>query len=325
MPYRLTLAFYPLLAGGLWCGGAGVRTTAGADSAAAEAPLNAVVADAAADVPVRLQYRYSPGQVLRYLTTDESVVEVEHSDETTSIKYSTKTWKHYRVKSVANDGSALVELTLDRVVMSASGADGEAGFDSQRPGAPPAQFAHVMDSIGRPLVDLTFSSAGRITLVQAPAAGPAMRSTPTAANLERDAPTPLVLPSEPVTVGSVWHERFEIPVLVEESKLTRNVRMQRTYTLAEVSDGVARIDVETIVLTPLSDPQWEAQLIQRTPSGVLTFDIERGQLLSKQTYLNNQVVGHEGAGSKLKVVRTYSEVLEVPDEPRAAQTAAAGD
>lgn len=273
----------------------------------------------AAPAAVQLQFRYEPGGTLNYVTTDESTVEVEHASEGTTIRYATTVWKHFRVRSVEADGAAVLDLVFDRVRMSASGDEGSAEFDSDLPGRPPVQFAHVLDSIGRPTATFTVEPSGRIRHAEAIASAPGPRPSRDSAAVDRDIPSAVALPAQPVSVGDTWQEPFQIPVLMDETKLTRNIRLQRNYTLTAVRDGVATIDVDTVVLTPINDPKIEAQLLQRTPSGVALFDIARGVLLSKRTYLNNQVVGHEGPGSKVKVIRQYTETLANP----AAETAAA--
>ena len=267
----------------------------------------------AATMRYRFRYQYEPGEVIRYVVSDESVVEIEHASEGTTVEYSTKSWKHLKVRSVDEDGTAVLQVQLDRVRMSAKGADGKVEFDSREPGTPPPQFAHIINSLGRTLVDMTVAPTGKVTSLRKPGQREEKGRDISPAHLERDSHGPVTFPEDAVAIGDSWSERFDVPVLLEETRLTRNIKLQRTYTLTSVEKDVATFDVETIVLTPLSDPKLSAQLIQRTPSGIVQFDLKRGRVLAKRTFLHNQVVGHEGPGSKLKLVRTYVETIDSED------------
>ena len=60
----------------------------------------------------------------------------------------------------------------------------------------------------------------------------------------------------------------------------KEVKTQQKFTLLKVDDGIAQIEVETQILTPIHDPMIEAQLIQRASSGIVRFDIQRGRGIS---------------------------------------------
>lgn len=302
---------------GMWacvCGMSLLAARMDADEASPPVPTP-TVSSAAADVPVpeedgassptiALQYRFLPGQALHYVTSDVSIVDVEQGGEATTVKYSTQTWKHYQIRSVDADGTAVLEIVIDRVLMRAEGDGKVIEFDSRQPGPAPAEFSHLLDAIGRAAVAMTVTPSGRMESAEL-RLGAATRPLPLQ---DRDSQLLAALPAEPVAVGAVWKERFDVPVKVE-GKLSRNIRLQRNYKLTALDGNRATIDLETVILTPVNDPELESQLIQRTPSGVLILDLEQGVLTSKRTTLHNQVVGFSGDGSKLKVFRTYEERL----------------
>lgn len=273
----------------------------------------------AASAPVSLRYKYAANQILRYAITDETTLEIAAGGEAATMNYSSCTWKHLRVKSVTEGGRAVLELVLDRVRMQAEGPAGKSRFDSREPGLPPAEFAHIVDFVGRPIADMTVTASGRITDLRDPGQKTATAAAVPAELLERDSTGPIVFPEQPVAVGQRWTEQIDVPVSVGEGTLTKNVKLQRAYTLTAVDDEVATIELDTIVLTPIQDAAISAQLIQRTPSGIVLFDLQKGVILSRRTFLSNQVVGHEGAASKLKVVRSYVERLTTDDESLTAQ------
>jgi hypothetical protein len=228
------------------------------------------------------------------------------------------------VKTVSAGGRAVLQLTLDRVRMQAEGPNGRTAFDSQQPGVPPTEFAAIVSRVGRPTLEMTVDSLGRVSGLQEPGQPATRETTLSAELLERDSGAPVVLPTELVRIGESWTEQVQVPVQVDEGRLQQRVTLRRKYTLTQVEGPIATIELDTIVLTPITDPAISAQLIQRTPSGVILFDREQGQVVSKRTFLNNSVVGHEGASSRLRVVRSYVETLTAAPQA-AANPAAPGD
>jgi hypothetical protein len=206
--------------------------------------------------------------------------------------------------------------------MKAEGDGKTIEFDSNHPGTPPAEFAQVTSTVGRAVADIKISPAGEISAIdlhEHEDSATAKGKSPD----QKDFQVLTVLPEEPVAIGESWQETFEVSVVLEDSKLRRPVRLQRRYTLTSVTEGIAEIDLETIVLTPVTDPAEEAQLIQRTPSGMLKLDLDQGVIVSKSTRLDKQVVGFSGPGSKLKVLRLYSETLEATEEAAQRQVSSA--
>ena len=307
--------------------GPGTSASESADGAAASSPAAPADAPIQAEVAVdpesgkfTLRYRFVEGQVLHYVTLDESVVDVHASEGATTVSYSTQTWKHYRVKSIRPDGQAVLVMTTDRIVMKASGEGHQIEFDSSRPGKPPAEFATVVDTVGWAFAELTLSPTGQLMKVKYLLD----RKDRVETIPDRDLQVLTLLPESSVAVGDTWTERFDVPVKIEGSRLQRSVKLQRNYKLTACENGQAVIDLDTIVITPLNDPAIEAQLIQRTPSGAVTLDLGQGQLTAKRTTLANEVVGFNGPGSKLKVVRKCSETLSTGDSRLTAQAGAGG-
>ncbi|MFV0442728.1 MAG: hypothetical protein ACK5Q5_04055 [Planctomycetaceae bacterium] len=281
---------------------------------ATSVPIAASVATTDESKPqaVTLKYKYTVGERVEYLVTDESTLEVDFGTGPVTMTYSTQTWKHLDTQAVTDGGRAVLLLTLDRVHMLADGPEGHADFDSNHPGVPPQEFAAIVASVGRPLMELTVDATGRVAGLQEPGHAATQTSTVSTELVERDNSGPVVLPNEPVQVGSRWSEQVQIPVQVDEGRLQQRVALKRNYTLTSIEQGIATIELDSMILTPIQDPTIAAQLIQRTPSGIILFDVEQGRVLSKRTFLNNQVIGHEGAASRLKVVRSYVEQLVNP-------------
>ncbi len=265
---------------------------------------------------VELRYQFQPGQVVRYQVSDESTVEVQQNESEQTVRHRTKAWKHFTVEKV-EQGRATLILQIDRVHMWAE-LDGEVfEFDSSLPGAAPAEFAHIPGTIGIPVAKIEISPQGKLLKAESLLANQKNKEQINERNLNF---LPR-LPDEAVKPGSQWKDIFEVQVFDEENRIWRKIQMQRRYKLASLEDNIATIDVETVVLTPVDDPEQKAQLIQRTPQGVILFDCEKGIILSRKTTLHNQVIGAQGPASSLKVVRSSLEKVIEGEEKAILQTA----
>jgi hypothetical protein len=107
-----------------------------------------------------------------------------------------------------------------------------------------------------------------------------------------------------VAVGDSWKQEFSLDVVIETPPYKRPVTIQRKFTLLSVENGIATVDERTFVLTPPDDPKEEAQLLQRTPGGTFTIDIENGRLIQRELKIDNRVVGFQGPQTEMKVVGT---------------------
>ncbi|MEZ6057188.1 MAG: DUF6263 family protein [Planctomycetaceae bacterium] len=249
-----------------------------------------------------------------------SKFDVEQQGAQTEFGYQTTSWKRYTVKDVAADGSATLELKIDRVIMSAKGESGDFEFDSAKPGTAPAEFTHIRDTVGPPIAEIIVSAVGEVTAVQH-----LLKNQQNVKDADdRNVDVLSLLPNEPVKVGAQWKEKYEEQISVPPA-LKKTIKMQKVYTLKEVKDGLATIEMVTMVLTPLQDSKEESQLIQRTPSSIIQFHLEDGRIMSRSSSLHNTVVGFAGESSRIKVDRTCDErtlkegddgIVEVAVEPQ---------
>lgn len=247
----------------------------------------------------QLRYRFQPGSILHYTVHNESTIDVQVGTAADTVQHATESGRVLRVVSLTDDGAAVLEVSIEYVKLKA----GEIEWDSRSGDDPPGGFSGIEETIGKPLVTITVSPTGE--LVAAEKGGVKAE----AGDLD-DAHFDLfpALPADPVAVGETWKEATQVDVMATP-KLTRKVSLQRMYTLRGVQEGVATIDVRTIVLSPVRDPLEEGQLIQRTPSGSLRLHIDRGQLLERLLKIDNQVVGFQGPQTSLRVVGSRVESL----------------
>src|SRR5262249_41261804 len=137
-------------------------------------------------------------------------------------------------------------------------------------------------------------------LAQGPAASPIHDTTPESYLLP--------LPDNPVSIGEIWKERFDIVVRDSDKNLVR-ITIQRSYKLAEVNEDQAVIEFRTTVLTPVKNPSIAGQLIQREIAGKAVFDMARGLLVSREAAVDRTVDGPFGPGSSMYAKSRYLETL----------------
>lgn len=271
-----------VLAAGVLCGGA---------------------ATAAEDV--QLAYRFSAGdrvvmRVAHRAFTETTIGATKQSTETATD--SLKTW---RVVGVDAQGRATLELSVDRVTMTARTSDrGEIRWSSSGDDPPPAGYETVRQSLGVPLTRLVVDRSGRIVERRD------LRPVPPTNSGDL---VVVPLPDEPVTTGATWTIPDE--VVVEAAGSGRKaVRTRLQYRLEGVRDGIATISVDTTVLTPVSDPRLEARLLERIWAGTIRFDIATGRMLSRSTAVDRRVVGFEGPESSVRYKASLEERLADPQD-----------
>lgn len=267
---------------------------------------------AAADSPKHsLQYRFAADSALHYTVGNESNINVQVADTKESVQHSSEAGRVLSTVALNADGSANLEVMIEYVNLSA-GNNG-ISWDSRSGEAPPKDFQGIEKTIGTPLMLITVAPTGEVVAAQSNGKA-AERAQLAAAQFDL---FPL-LPATPVAIGESWTEPFEVDITTS-AKLPKTIALQRVYTLRAVTNGIAEIAVQTSVITPLQDPLEEGQLIQRTPSGVLRFDIARGRMLERVMKLDNKVIGWQGPQTVLHVVRTLQESLG-SDEKTAARS-----
>jgi hypothetical protein len=272
-----------------------------------------------------LRYRFRPGDQVHYDVTNRTEIELQQDEAQQQIEHSETTRKHYAVLSTDEAGHSVLELSIDRVQMTAV-MDGSEPitFDSARDTQPPALFVGIAETVGRPHVRVQVSSTGKVLSLEwlvGSAAAP-QPAPGDAGSLD----VFVVLPEEPVAVGDTWKEHFEAEVSVSPT-LKKKVKLQRLYRLVGVTDGVAEIELQSTILTPLRDPAEEAQLIQKTPTGTIRFDIEHGQVLARDTTVDRRIVGFSGPKSVIRNQTSRSErrTSEGTDPPSAGSRLTTGE
>jgi len=186
---------------------------------------------------------------------------------------------------------------------SRSSDSGEVRWASGSADDPPPGYEGVRQSLGVPLSRMVIDATGHVLHRRE------IRPCPASATGDL---VVVPLPDGPIALGAEWTVPQE--VVVEAPNAGRKaVRTRLRYRLESVRDGLATIDVDTTVLTPVDDPRLEARLLERIWKGTITFDVEAGRVVSRRTGIDRRVVGFSGPQSS---VRYKSSLEERSAEPR---------
>jgi len=260
---------------------------------------------------VSLRYQFKTGQVVRYNVSmdDRYSINVGGVEDEPFTKQDSI--KHYRVVKVNADGSAVIELQFESIKIKGEQNGSAFQFDNQEAKAGKEKiepmFASMAEMIGKPYLQLTVTPSGEVTRV---------KSLLTDDESELDEAQQaaldvlLRLPSEPIEVGSTWREDFEGSVSVSaDSPLKKPVKMQRRFSLTSVEKGIATIQLNTVILSNVTDPDQLLQLIRRQPRGVIKIDLNRGVLLERTVTQDNQVQGFGEGPNLMTFKQTVTERL----------------
>ena len=276
-----------------------------------EAPASAGDANApatAADAPkYRLRYRFKAGETIRWQVEHRARVTTTVSGSTQTAETLSRSIKVWRVKEMAAapQPAVIFEHMVENVEMrqKISGRE-EVVYNSATDVVAPAGFEAAAQSVGVVLARVTMDLRGVIV----------NREGDATTEAEAQSPLTIPLPEEEIPVGHTWYAPSETTVKLSSGE-SRVIKLRQRCTLAEVRDGIAKIEVESQVITPIrEEPEIEAQLIQRQSAGELQFDLKAGRLLAQRLELDKRVVGFSGEQSSLHYVTRFTEDL-VPAIP----------
>jgi Family of unknown function (DUF6263) len=255
-------------------------------SAATRQPILAVRPEPLKSTEYRLAYKFRVSEDVHMPLFTDSQILVQKGPASQSTSSQSTVDRHYHVTSIDPDGSAVVELFIDSVKLSYAFNNGNpTTYDTSTLKPAPPGFEKVRDSVG-PHGHLRFSPQG--VLLALPGAAPnAVDSSESFLD---------ILPAKSVHIGDEWSDDMKVKVSVSRT-LNQKVTLRRRYTLESVNGNIATIRLRTVEITPIHDPQIQAQLVQRTPEGTITFDLDRGIVTARDLTCERKVVGiMEGGG-----------------------------
>ena len=255
----------------------------------------------AEDKPTKyeLRYKFKSGEVVRTQVVHQAAIRttIDGTSQTAgTVSESIKVWK---IESVSPEGEITFVHSVDHVKMrnQVTGRE-DSHYDSQKDSTPPTGFEEVSKRVGIPLTVVTIDNRGTILKREERAApGPGQASQLT-----------LPLPKDPVAVGESWTFPNDMRIRLRSGEI-KNIQSRQKFTLEAVDGDIARIKVETQILTPVRDPEIEAQLIENETNGTIRFDLAAGRLVGQQIDLDRSVVGYPNAKSSMHYRTRFTEVL----------------
>jgi hypothetical protein len=207
--------------------------------------------------------------------------------------------KAWRVVDVADNGNVSFEHFVESVDMRQkfSGRQ-EVTYNSKTDETPPPGFEDAAKSVGVVLSKIVLDERGKVV----------NREHKAGKQSATESPITITLPSEPISIGHVWINPHEITVSLQTGS-SKMIQTRQRFTFESVSGSIATIGVETQVLTPISDPKIEAQLVHQETKGTVRFDMSSGRIVSQQMDLDKSVVGAFGPTSSVHYKSRFTETL----------------
>jgi len=257
-----------------------------------------------------LRYKLKRGDVLRFEVTHRASIRTTIDETTQAAQTKTDSVKVWKVIDVLPAGDIEFINSVERVHMVNQLPDRDpVEYDSDRDETPPPGFEDAASAVGVPLSVVRMTKRGKIVRRQEKIPG---RTT------EEDAPIALRLPEKPVAIGDTWDDPFELPVLLEDDK-SKTIQTRRHHKLADVSNGIATIEVTYQVLSPI-DARIESQLVQRLMEGEVRFDMKSGRIIGQQMDIDKRILGFAGPTSSMQFIMRMEEEL-LKSEPKIARKA----
>lgn len=266
----------------------------------------------------KLRYKYEPSEFIHYKVDAQSTIDVQLNQNKQITTNSSKTLKHYRVVSVDESGNGTLEMVIDRVRMKVQfDKQAPSTFDSGDPNQKDLkQFEKIRQNIGQPK-RMVCSPLGKVISVNDPKEAQTTQNVPLFKEPKKQKEEKqsrgfmIPLPEHKVKVGDSWKESYDVEVAVGK-KLRKKVPIGRTFTLESVEDQVAVIKFKTKILQRLNDPKLRLQLIQKTPSGTIKLDIEKGVIILQDVSLDKAQVGVFNGKGAMRAISTTVETLVDP-------------
>ncbi len=250
-----------------------------------------------------LRYQFPQSEFLYYDVEEKKQITTADGEYRESAYNESRSISHFRVIDQTETGTSL-ELSVDHTRMSARFDDGHINvFDSSDETTHAGPYQYVAKTVGRPLSIAVISLRGELISADSLIKDGAIAIDPSINFFS-------VLPAEPVAIGATWKESYTVQI--DQQGLKHPVKMQRQFTLESVTGDLATISFRTVPLTPLRDPQIEASVAQQLFKGTIVFDVARGRMMSRESELNQTVIGAVGQTSSMSVAGRRTEKLTTP-------------
>ncbi|MGE0605766.1 MAG: DUF6263 family protein [Pirellulales bacterium] len=253
---------------------------------------------AAEPQPYTLRYKFRPGEEIRWKTEHRSHIRSTVQGVSATAESFSESVKVWKVSAVDAEGNMTFEHSFASIKMRQKhSGKAELSFDSLTDDKPLPIFEETAKTVGIPLAEVTMDPRGKVV----------RRESKHKSSRDQGQMT-MTLPENPVKVGEEWTEPLDYQVTAPDGT-RRPIRARQVYRLKAVEHGIALIELETQILTPVNEPSVQAQLVQQETKGDVRFDIERGRIVGQQFDLDKPIVNFKGEGSSMHCRTRYREEL----------------
>ncbi len=250
-----------------------------------------------------LRYKFAMGEVLRYDVNHATKTRNNMEGHTQEVETQSESVKSWKVTDVLPNGEMEFIHVVEWVKMSNDSPDTKANvYDSREQAAVPRGWEQVARAVDVPLSIVRISADGKVTFREQKHPQP---------KTQEDMPITLGLPAGEIAVGEKWSRPYDVAVQ-RKSGANLQIQTRRVCKLREVKNGVAVIDVEYQILTPV-DPYIRAQLVERLTDGSVRFDIAKGRIIAQEHNVDKRILGFAGKASSMHFVSRLQERL-LPSE-----------
>lgn len=248
-----------------------------------------------------LRYHFKPGETVCWQVVQRGRNETTVSGTTKTLETVSKSTKVWKIIKINDDGSAVFENQVQDVDMwQKMTGNEEVHYNSKKDKKPPHGFEGTAERIGKPLARITLDQRGdvqkRVELVKE-------------ISHDSKAQITIPLPKKAIPVGHTWRIPHDIYVPLDGGR-TKKVIAHQSFTLKNVKNDIATIQVSTQILTPIRDPSIEVKLIDQYRRGTVQFDILSGRILALQMDLDKRVIGFSGPDSRIHYLTRVTERLQ---------------
>ena len=276
-------------------------------------PAVALLPAAAAAADVR--WDFSKGDTHTYRFVQNAKADITQFGQTAASTTDLDVTQKWDVKEVNADGSAVVNRTVDRIVIKTAGGGGpavsydSAAADAVDPATLPAQL-RVLASLAGQTFPSVIAPDGTVKNVTVPEAvkRAAAAAGPGGAFGEEQVKLLFTdrgytLPPEGTAVGGTWTSRAELPLSFGA------VTDDRTMTLTAADGGTATIDLKS-ALAGSGEAGGPMTVESGTQTGTVRFDTKDGRLASADT---EQTIALAGPGGFKVVLNSESSLKRTGD------------
>ena len=234
-----------------------------------------------------LRYQFTPGQIIYWNVAHKAKIRTTAGGTTQTVETASDSVKVWRIVNVNAKGEITFVHSVASVHMRHKSSGREETimkFPLPKGKQPPPGYQSVASSVGVPLTRFVMDAQGNILRrvelrkkTQQPTSG-------------YEGPMTIPLPKDPVAVGAKWKNSHIVSAPRKDGTYKR-VRLQQRFTLQSVRHDIAKIHVESVILTPIRDPNIKIHLVQSKTAGTVTFDLQRGLVLKQDLALDEEIIG----------------------------------